>query len=162
VVSDPPVRFRRPKGMLALPRPGDGGSIAELRDFLNVGTDQDFLLLVAWLVAALRPSGPYPVLCLHGEQGTAKSTTARLLRDLWAPYKARLRRMPTTDRDLMIASSNSWVAAFDNLSHLEPALSDALCCVATGGGYTTRRLYTDEEETIFDVCRPVVLTGIEE
>jgi len=120
------------------------------------------LLLVAWLIAALRPAGPYPVLCLHGEQGTAKSTTARLLRDLVDPYKARLRRLPTTDQDLMIAANNSWVAAFDNLSGLEPALSDALCCVATGGGYSTRKLYTNEEETIFDVCRPVILTGIEE
>jgi hypothetical protein len=102
------------------------------------------------------------VLCLHGEQGTAKSTTARLLRDLVDPYKARLRRMPSTDQDLMIAAHNSWVAAFDNLSHIEPALSDALCCLATGGGYSTRKLYTNEDEVIFDVCRPVILTAIEE
>jgi hypothetical protein len=62
----------------------------------------------------------------------------------------------------MLAANNSWVLAFDNLSGLAAATSDALCSLATGGGYTTRTLYTDDEETIFDACRPVILNGIVE
>jgi hypothetical protein len=50
----------------------------------------------------------------------------------------------------------------DNLSRIPPWLSDALCRLATGGGFATRELYTDAEEALFDAQRPVILNGIEE
>ncbi len=155
------VRFRRAKGMLALPVPVVGGSVNELRHFVNV-TDEEWPLLLGWLLAAMRPRGPYPVLCLHGEHGSAKSTTARVLRALTDPSGAPLRSEPKEPRDLMIAASNGAVLAFDNLSHVPAWLSDALCRLSTGGGFATRELYTDNEEVIFDAMRPVILTGIEE
>jgi hypothetical protein len=161
VIRDPEVRFRRPAGMLALPKPEPGGRLTELRRFVNV-TDEDWLLLVGWLLAAFRPTGPYPVLLLHGEQGSAKSTTARVLRSLVDPNVATLRAEPRDGRDLMVAAGNSWLLAFDNVSHLAPWLSDAFCRLATGGGFATRALYTDDEETIFEAQRPLLLTGIEE
>jgi hypothetical protein len=36
-----------------------------------------------------------------------------------------------------------------------------MCRLATGGGFGTRELYTNDEEQLFDSMRPVVLTGIE-
>ena len=62
----------------------------------------------------------------------------------------------------MIGASNSWCLAYDNLSHLPAWQSDALCRISTGGGLATRELFTDQDETIFDVQRPVILNGIEE
>ena len=62
----------------------------------------------------------------------------------------------------MIAANNGWIIALDNLSHISPWLSDALCRLSTGGGFSTRELYSDQEEVIFDAQRPVILTGIEE
>jgi hypothetical protein len=162
VVNNPPVRFRRPRGLLALPEPDAGGSVDELRGYVNVADDADWRLLVAWLVAALRPRGPYPVLALHGEQGSAKSTTARVLRSLVDPNTAALRPEPRDARDLMIAATNGWVVALDNLSHLPPWVSDALCRLSTGGGFGTRELFSDAEEVLFDSMRPILLTGIEE
>jgi hypothetical protein len=162
VVPDPPVKFRRPRGLAPLPVPQPGGRVEALRPFVNVAGDADWRLLVAWLVQALRPRGPYPVLCLHGEQGCAKSTTARAVRSLIDPNTAPLRCEPRDERDLMIAACNGWLVAFDNLSRLPGWLSDALCRLATGGGFATRELYTDREEVIFDAMRPCVLTSIEE
>jgi hypothetical protein len=156
VVDDPPVRFRRAKGMLSLSSPKRGGSVSDLRPFVNV-TDDGWPILLAWLVAALRPSGPYPILKLLGEQGSAKTTTAEVLRKLIDPNAALLRRPPSTERDLMIAASNGWVAAFDNLSYLTLDLSDALCSLATGGGFATRTLYSDDDETILVAERPILL-----
>src|SRR5262249_45420596 len=123
---------------------------------------EDWYLLVAWMLAALRPQGPYPLLCLHGEQGSAKSTLARLLRASIDPNAANLRSDPREGRDVMIAATNGWVIALDNLSSLQPWLSDCLCRLATGGGYATRELYSDNEEFILDAQRPVVLTSIED
>jgi hypothetical protein len=161
IVSAPPVPFRRPKGQIPLPQPARGGSIGDLRPLLNV-RNEEWPLVVAWLVQALCPQGPYPLLCLHGEQGVAKSTTARVLKGLVDPSVPMLRTLPRDERDLCIGASNAWVLALDNLSDLRPWLSDALCRLSTGGGLATRQLYTDEDEAIFDVQCPVILTGIED
>jgi hypothetical protein len=161
VLTNPPVAFRRPAGMAPLPQPQPGGKLAELRDFLNVA-EGDWPLLVAFLVAMVRPRGPYPVLNLLGGQGSAKTTTARVLRDLVDPNAVGLRGEPRNLRDLAIAGTNNHVAGFDNLSSLPAWLSDGLCRLATGGGFATRELYTDDAEALFDFQKPVLVTGIEE
>jgi len=160
VEGKPPVRFIRAPGVLPLPVPQPGGRIDDLRAFLNVRDEADFVLLVSWLLACLRRRGPFPVLNVNGEQGSAKSTLQRLLRDLVDPNTAPLRSEPKEVRDLVIAAANSWVQAFDNLSHVPPWLSDALCRLSTGGGFATRELYSDREEVIFDAQRPVAINGI--
>jgi len=161
VLDESPVHFRRSRGMLPLPQPQPGGNIEQFRGFLNVDEDT-WRLIVAWLVATLRPRGPYPALALFAEQGSGKSTTGRLLRELVDPNAAPLRAEPHDGRDLMIAANNSWCLAYDNLSHVPPWLSDALCRLSTGGGFATRELYTDQDEIIFDSQRPVLLTSIED
>jgi hypothetical protein len=159
---DCPIRFRRSGAMRPLPLPERGGSLSGLRDLVNVGSDDDFRLVVGWLVGALRPTGPYPLLALHGEQGSAKTSTARMLRALVDPNASPVRAEPRDARDLMIAARHSWVIALDNLSQVQPWLSDALCRLATGGGFSTRELYSDDSEMIFESMRPVILTGISE
>ena len=162
IVHDCPVRFRRPRGMLALPLPLAGGKIGALRPFVNVANDDDFRLLITAMVSMFFEHGPYPVIVLQGEQGSAKSTTGRVVTSLVDPLSTPLRAQPRDGRDLMIAAKNRWLLTFDNLSEVPPWLSDALCRLATGGGYATRELYSDDEEMLFDAQRPVVLTGIED
>ncbi|HHY32378.1 MAG TPA: hypothetical protein GX515_05015 [Firmicutes bacterium] len=162
IIANPPVNFRRPRGMAALPRPERGGNIDELRRFVNVADDDDWRLLVAWLVAVLRPRGPYPVLVLTAEQGAGKTTVVRVLRSLVDPATAPVRTTPRDERDLMIAATNAWMLAFDNLSNIPGWLSDALCRIATGGGFATRALYSDSDEVIFDATRPLAINGIED
>lgn len=161
VVSECPVRFRRPRGLAELPMPTHGGSVDDLREFVNC-ENRDWPLILAWLVACFLPKGPFVLLELLGEQGSAKSTTARVLRRLADPSTAELRGEPREVRDLIISAANSWLAAYDNLSSLPLWLSDALCRLATGGGLSTRMLYTDDEEKLFDFQRPVEITGIED
>ncbi|MCM3903670.1 MAG: bifunctional DNA primase/polymerase [Pyrinomonadaceae bacterium] len=159
--KDCPVRFRRTKGMKPLPLPLVGDRISALREFINV-SDEEWPLVVAYLVAALRPGLPCPVLAIHGPQGSAKTTTAEVIRELIDPNTVALRSEPRDVRDLMIAATNSWVIALDNLSSIPRWLSDALCRLSTGGGFGTRQLFTDEDEILFDALRPVMFTGIVE
>ena len=160
VVSDPPVKFIRSRGMRPLPVPQPGGSVGDLRRFVNVANDSDFRLLVGWLVAAYRPRSPYPVLILNGEPGAAKSTAARALRALVDPNAAPIRSVPREERDLTAAARNGWVVAFDNVSGLPTWLADAICRLATGGGLGGRQLYTDHDEAVFEAQRPVILNGV--
>ncbi len=159
VVDHPTVKFIRPRGLKPLPTPEMGGSIELLRPFVNA-SDDDFVLIINWLLKAFWPGRPFPILILRGEQGSAKSTTARLLRDLVDPNVSPLRRPPREDRDLMIAVVNGWVLAYDNLSEIPQWLSDALCSVLTGSGFATRQLYTDDEEKLFEGMRPCLANGI--
>ncbi len=162
VLGCPPVRFRRAPGMLPLPVPARGGSIEALRSFLNVSNQNEFVLVVAWLLAALRSSGPYPLLAISGEQGSAKTVLSKLLRALVDPNAAPVRALPREERELMIAANNGHLLAFDNLSGLPAWLSDALCRLASGGSFAVRQLYTDDEEVLFKAARPTVLNGIED
>jgi hypothetical protein len=77
--------------MQALPLTVNGGSIDDLRKFLNVVSDDNFRLVIAWLVGALRERGPFPILVLSGEHGTAKTTVARILRECVDPNRAPVR-----------------------------------------------------------------------
>lgn len=160
--DDVPVRFLRRRGMLTLPLPISGGSIDELRGLVNMPDDDMWVMYVAWLVGALRPGRPIPVLTVNGEQGSAKSTASKMARALIDPNVAPLRRPPRDERDLMIAAMNGWVVAFDNLSGVPPWLSDTICTLATGGGFATRELYSDGDEKLFDATRPVILNGIDD
>ena len=163
IVDRPPVPFIRSRTMLKLPEPTRGGHIDDLRQLLNLAADGDFILAVAWVLAALRDEGPYPVLVLTGEQGSAKSTCARMLRALVDPCEAPLRSVPRNEQDLFIAARNGHVLAFDNLSGAVSGwFSDALCRLSTGGGYAARKLYTDGEEVVISAERPLILNGIDE
>jgi hypothetical protein len=163
VIDNPPVRFRRSAGMKTLPQPVAGGSLEkDLRPLLNVKTDGEFVLAVAWLLAALRACGPYPVLALAGEQGSAKSTIAGMLRALVDPNSVPLRTLPKNEHDVYIAARNGHVLAYDNTSGLPDWLSDCFCRLATGGGFSTRELYSDQDEVLFGSKRPIILNGIDD
>ncbi len=148
--------------MLPLPYPVPGGTLEELRRFVNIQDEEEWRLFIGWLVGVLRPKGPKPILVFQGEQGSTKTTLGRIARWILDPASASLRSMPKEERDLMIAASHSWILAFDNMASLPVWFSDALCRLSTGGGFSTRKLYTDEEEEIFDAMRPAILTGIDE
>ncbi len=162
VTQTAPVRFRCERGMLPLPIPEPGGNLEKLRRLINAPGDEEWRLLVGWLIGALRPNRPFTVLVLQGEQGSIKSTTAQFLRGLVDPARPPARSRPRSDQDLAIAARNSWVLSYDNVSTLPEWLSDGLCQIATGGGFATRKLYADDDEAIFDFCRPVMLNGIDE
>jgi hypothetical protein len=147
--------------MLPLCYPGpEAASMEDIGRFFNVKTPDDLVLIVSWLLGAMQPEGPFPILVLQGEQGSAKSTTARLLKDLIDPSTVPLRTLPSCERDLAIASSKMWALSVDNLSRLPIWLSDAFCRLATGGGFGTRTLFTDDTEILFNARRPVILNGI--
>ena len=102
------------QGFRPLPVPVKGGTIGELNSFLNLATRWDFVLIVSWLLAVLRPAGPYAVLIINGEQGAGKTLACRVLRRLIDPNSAELRTDTRNERDLLLAAKNGWIVALDN------------------------------------------------
>lgn len=156
-----PVWFRRPVGWRPLPIPVAGGSLSELRDLIGLDGDT-WTLTVAWLMAALRASGPYPVLGLVGEQDTGKSTRAELVRSLIDPNDLALDTEPRSRDDMIVGAAAAHVYALDNVSKLPAWAADTICQIATGGGIRKRANYADKDVAIVSACRPVVITGIGE
>lgn len=155
-----PVLFRRGAGT-PLPEPVRGGDgLARLRNLVNLNEEQ-FRLGLAWLVAALVPGVPHPILVTRGEQGTAKTTLARIFQRLIDPSHLDPGALPDNEKDLAVRMHNAYVQAFDNASSIPELISDALCRATTGGTFAGRMLYSDDEITVLTYLRIIILTTVE-
>lgn len=160
LVDSSPTLFRRTALSGTLPEPAASGDLGELRDLLNV-TDDGWPLLVGWLVAAMMPEPPHPVLMLGGEQGTGKSTTARRLVGLVDPSPAPLRSEPRDAEGWAMTAAGSWAVCVDNVSGIPGWWSDSLCKCVTGDGWVRRKLYSDNDLSVLTFKRCVIITSID-
>ena len=147
---------------VAVVDPEPGGKLDELRPFLNINPE-DFPLIVAWLLAALRPRGPYPILVPTGVTGTGKTAFSNLLLQLVDPNSAEVQPPPRDLDDFYVAALNRHCLGFDNISRLSLPMSDAFCRMATGAGNVRRKFHTRHEQTRYPkMARPQILNGIAE
>jgi hypothetical protein len=133
VVQRPPVRFVRTPDMLPLPVPEKGGSIETLRSLVNVADEQDFVLVVASLLAAMHCDIAKPVIAIRGGAGSAKSSLVEILRGLIDPHDPPYTALPRTELKLRATAAESYLQAYDNISGLTVSTSDALCRFVTDG-----------------------------
>lgn len=152
--------FYRADYMQPLPAPTTKGTLDPLWDCLNI-PERDRLLLITFLLECYRPETNYPLLVLLGDQGSAKSTTQQRLKQLMDPSAMELRVAPKQEKDLFIAASNDLVLSYNNLSYISPEQQDAMCCLSTGGTYTPRMLYSNNQELVLKIQRPMVINGID-
>ena len=149
-----PVVFRRTEVGQAMPVPTRGGDLDSLWTLCNIDP-ADQPLVLAWLLATFMPDAACPILVLVGEQGSAKSTSARVLASIVDPCMP-----PVSDVDWPAVAQVSRVVALDNMSHIPDRLSDPLCRAVTGDGDVRRRLYTDVSVVPYAFKRAILLNGI--
>lgn len=160
IVKRSPILFQRTALTAALPIPQRGGNLDSLRTLLNV-TGETWPLLLGWMVAALIPEMPHPILMLGGQQGTGKTTAARFICGLFDPSDAPVRSQPTDPEAWAMSVANGWATVIDNVSVIPGWWSDALCKVVTGDGWVRRTHYTNSDVSVLSFRRVVVLTSIE-
>lgn len=159
VLEESPVKFLLHTSMGALPIPTREGNLEHLWRYCNI-PETERPLVQAWILESYRPNTPFPVLGLCGRQGCAKSSTQKNLRRLIDPNAVNLRAAPKCVEDVFVSAGVNWLASYENISHLSSAMQDALCTLATGGGYASRTLFTNADETIIEAKRPIVINSI--
>ena len=159
VLKASPVRFVMTSGMMALPEPQPGGDLRLLQQLLGL-SEVTFTLTLAFIINALRPGGPYLYMLIEGEQGSGKSVLSAILRRLIDPHESEKLRLPENERDLMALAHAFYLLVFDNSSGMSADISDTLCTLATGGGFASRKLYTDGDLYFMKATRPFIINGI--
>ena len=160
VVANPAVRFARFPGALPLPLPVEGGTLEELRPFVSV-VDEDWPLVLAWLVGCFLPTGTYPLLLASGSQGSGKTTMQEALRRLVDPTAIRPPvGLPKEQEALLLAARSRFVSCYNNVSKVSETDSDWLCGLVEGTTDSRRTKYSDNGQTVFAAKRPVLANGI--
>ena len=159
-ICEVPILFRRQPHQTAQMIPQISGSVMDVFKFINIKRDDHKLLFLVWLVSCFIPDFPHPILYLYGPQGSAKSTTSRLLKRIIDPSKIDTFEVPKDQKELVQLLSHHWCLMFDNVSHLSSEMSDILCRAVTGSGFTKRELYSDDSVVIYNFKRCISINGI--
>jgi hypothetical protein len=156
--SEAPIVFRRGRGeALDLPVQAQRDVFF---DVLNIDRPNTVMLLAWTINALLHPGGHSPIALLGGEPGATKSATTKTIVRIVDPTIGSQAGPPKNEDDLVSRAHGSFLLPFDNADSINH-LSDPLCRVSTGGGVAKRKLYTDADVFALDVCRPVIVNGID-
>ncbi len=114
--------------------------------------------MFAWLVNALRPAGPYPILVIDGPVGSGKTLLARALRAWIDPSPVLVRRLPERDEQVLPFAFENWILAFDDVYRFSPKIADALGAVSSGDAL--RITQPDSREPLeTEIARPIILVA---
>lgn len=156
-----PAMFSRSKRSRPLPIPATDGSIDNLWQLTNPHlSEEDKLMIVGFMIGSLNPDGPYAHLNIEGPPGSGKSTLTKMIKRLIDPSAAELTNLPKNEEDLSVTALNNWLLSYDNLESVPVEMSNSLARLSTGGGLVTRAFYSQREESVIDVQRPVLFNGI--
>jgi hypothetical protein len=152
--------FRESVPALSLPRPvqAPDSTTNPLHTFAKLFSfsASDRVRMFTWLISALRPVGPYPVLVIRGPASSGKSFLARALRALIDPSAAPLRRLPHRDHELLRLAFQNWILAFDHVHQVPSKIAEALCALSSGDAFEVPQPDYRDPLT-FQVARPIVL-----
>lgn len=127
---------------------------------INIKGSDNKLLLKCYIVSLFIPEIPKPVLMLHGEQGSAKSTLQELIKMLIDPSSIRTVTFPRDINELVQKLMHNYICYFDNVSEIKEWISDQLCRAVTGSGFSKRELYSDDDDIIYNFRRCIGFNGI--
>jgi len=166
IVDKPPVLFRRfkhqkPLAVPVVPAEGEEGKIAlKFLEFLNLRNETDKILFMCAVISYCVPEIEHPGMCIAGPAGSAKTISFELAKRIIDPSVTETISMSGNDNGLAQQLYHNYFVCFDNVSSLTTWKSDMLCRAVTGGGFSKRKLFTDDEDYLYHVHRCVGLNGI--
>ena len=160
IMDKPPVLFRRYSHQKPLPDPVRGGNLSALHQHLAVKSNEDKLLLEAWVVATVFSNVPRPAITFHGPQGASKTTAARVLKSITDPSVTETVDLGKSPSELAQVLDHHGLPCFDNLRSIPSWAADMLCRAVSGGAFSKRELYSDDSDILMAFKRSMIITGI--
>lgn len=160
--NDIPI-FTRHTNSLPQTTPNQNYSKDVIEQFINLFNIYDHkkrLLLLVYIVSLFIPEIAKPILILRGSKGAAKTTAFELIKKIVDPSVVDTLFFPKEMGDLIQTIDHNYISFFDNIYSIREEISDILCRVVTGTGFSKRRLYTDDESISYNFKRPIGLNGI--
>lgn len=157
--------FRRNQSLheQIMPRKGNNLSLDLLVNLLHI-SKQDQLVFKVNLICLFLQAYPMPMIVFDGSAGSIKTTATATIKTIVDPAGKRrednVSSMAEKPNDLIIQLYNRYLSSFDNVSYIDPKISDVLCRAITGSNNQRRKLYTDDDEAIHSFRSKIVLNGI--
>jgi hypothetical protein len=160
IIDNPPIIFRRYNHQKTQAIPETGGNIKDILKYVNIKDADQQILFLVWIVSCYIPNFPHPVPYVYGQKGSAKSTISKIVRELVDPSLLDVISFPKNEAELIQILSHNWTVFFDNVSQISENISDLLCRAVTGGSFSKRKLYTDDEDVICTFRSCLGINGI--
>ena len=141
------------------PMKSNDNAIEEFRKLLRI-SDDDSIIFKSHLISYFLTGIPIPIVILHGEQGSAKTTTSNGIKALIDPEGENAFSMPKEVDDLAVILSKHYVTSFDNTDNFTKDISQFLCKAVTGTQHPKRKLFTTAEEFSLVLMSKIILNGI--
>ena len=115
-------------------------------DSLNIKNEKHKLLVKIWIISLLIPGISHPILLPYGEKGSAKSTLQKKIKMLIDPSPLDLFSIYNDKSQFIQQLAHNYLCFYDNAKR-EPAwLSDEVCRAVSGGAFSKRKNYTDDDD----------------
>lgn len=160
IIDNPPIIFRRYGHQKSQIVPQGGGDVKEILKYVNITDGDHQILFLVWVISCFIPGFPHPLPYIYGPQGSAKSTVSKISREIIDPSLLSIISFPKKETELVQVLSHNWMVFFDNVSQISEEISDMLCKGVSGGGFSKRELYTDDEDIIYNFKRCMGINGI--
>ncbi len=160
VKTTSPVHFRRFSHQRSQVLPQKGGDLKNINKYFNISEKNQEILLTTYLPTCLLANIARPLLLLHGPQGSGKSMALELIRLLIDPSITPLLTTSAEEKELIQQADHHYCYFLDNVSKINDSLSDNLCKLVTGGAFSKRELYTDDEDILYCFKRVTGFNGV--
>jgi hypothetical protein len=122
--------------------------------------DDDKVVFKSHLICYFLTGFPIPIAIIHGEQGSAKTSTSSGMKSLHDPEGENALSLPEKVDDLAVNLSRHGTSNFDNTDNFSKDTSQFLCKAVTGTQYVKRAHYTNGEEFALTLKSKIILNGI--
>lgn len=155
------VYFSRNENSCPLPTPIPGGDYLPMFDAMNLKHKHDLILVATWPIVAAIQGIPKPPLMLYGPAGSTKSTMALMLKNLIAPDAQEGLKIKNNDAEMAQIIDKHDMPFFDNVTSVPQTIADLFCMAVTGGNFIKRKLFTDSDEVVFNLQKPMITTSLD-
>ena len=129
-------------------------------DSLNIKNENHKLLIKIWIVSLLIPDITHPMLLPYGEKGSAKSTLQKKIKALIDPSSLDLLSIYNDKTQFIQQLSHNYLCFYDNVRREAGWLSDEVCRAVTGGAFSKRKNYSDDDDISYKYKRIISFSGI--